>query len=107
MKNPTIHRDTCGTEKGYRAHQRNKEERCQPCRTAWNNRCKKYTPEPPPKAAEVIEEIEWLLKAHQGTHYILKAIGYTGREHSLKSRLEKHRRPDLARRLLNMEDQAA
>ena len=105
--NPTTRRDTCGTVQGYRAHQRNHEVRCTPCRTVWNERCKKYRPEPRPTSQVLIEEIEWLLKAHQGSHYILKAVGYTGRENTLRSRLEKHHRADLARRLLNMEDQAA
>jgi len=64
MSVPATHRDTCGTPAGYRAHRRRGEERCQPCLTAWNERCEKYRPESTPKIAEVIEEIEWLLKAH-------------------------------------------
>lgn len=107
MKVATIHRDTCGTPAGYRAHTKHNEERCEPCKKAWTERCKQYRPQTRPSAQVLIEEIEWLLKAHQGQHYILKAIGYAGRESSLKSRLEKNHRTDLVHRLLNMEDQAA
>jgi len=107
MKNPTVYRETCGTAAGYRAHTHRGEERCEPCKKAWTKNCDKYRRPTTPNSQVLIEEIEWLLKAHQGSHYILKAVGYTGREGTLRSRLEKHNRADLARRLLRMEDQAA
>lgn len=107
MKAPAVHRDTCGTPAGYRAHTHRGEERCEPCKKAWTKNCEQYRRASTPRTQILIEEIEWLLKAHQGQHYILKAVGYVGRESTLRGRLEKHNRADLARRLLNMEDQAA
>jgi hypothetical protein len=107
MKNPTVYRDVCGTELGYRHHSKRTEVTCQPCRTAWNERCKKYTPQPSPKIAEVIAEIEWMLSLNQGSGYILKAIGYAGREEQLRSRLQKWGRMDVYRRLCMMETAAA
>jgi len=107
MKNPTVRREVCGTPAGYRAHRKRDEDRCQPCLTAWNDRCEKYRPEPTPKINEVIAEIEWMLSLNQGSGYILKAIGYTGREDSLRARLQKWGRLDLYRRLCMMEYEAA
>jgi len=102
MKNPTVHRDICGTPAGYRAHTKRVEERCQPCKEAWTVRCRKYTKPTPtlPTAAEVIAEIEWMLSLNQGSGYILKAIGYTGREDSLRARLQKWGRLDVYHRLI-------
>jgi hypothetical protein len=109
MKNPTVNRDICGTPAGYRAHTKRVEERCQPCKEAWTIRCRKYTKTAPtlPTAAEVIAEIEWMLSLNQGSGYILKAIGYTGREEQLRSRLQKWGRMDVYRRLCMMEQEAA
>lgn len=107
MRNPTVHRDICGTENGYRHHTKRTEHTCQPCRTAWNNRCKQYTPEPSPKIAEIIAELEWMLSLNQGTHYILKAINYVGREQQLRDRLGKHGRLDLYHRVVSGEYMAA
>lgn len=107
MRNPAVYRDICGTENGYRHHSKRTEATCQPCRTAWNNRCKQYLPEPPPKIAEIIHEVEWMLSLNQGTHYILTAIGYEGREKSLQARLQKHGRLDLYHRVISGEYTAA
>jgi len=98
--NPTIIRPICGTDAGYRAHTKRVEERCQPCKTAWTERCKKYTHRTKMTAQEIAEEIEWLLSLNQGEHYILRAIGYQGRERSLEARLRDHGLQDVARRLL-------
>ena len=103
MKNPTVARDICGTERGYRWHTKYNEERCQPCKAAWTERCKKYAPEYGPSSKEVAAEIDWLLSLNQGQHYTIKAIGYVGREVSLKSRLLRAGRPDLATKLAIME----
>jgi hypothetical protein len=103
MSNPTVHRDICGTVPGYRLHRKNGEERCQPCKAAWTERCKKYAPEPKPTAEEVAAEIDWLLSLNQGKHYVINAVGYVGREHALKSRLMRASRPDLATKLSIME----
>jgi len=107
MKNPTVNRDICGTENGYRHHTKRVEITCQPCRTAWNDRCKKYLPQPSPKIDEVIAEIEWMRSLGQGSGYILKAIGYTGREESLRARLQKWGRLDVYHNLIGEEYWAA
>ena len=103
---PTIHRPTCGTEKGYRSHQRNREERCQPCKSAWNERCKKYKPVQP-SADEVAEEIEHMLRLNQGHGYILTAIGYNGRTQALEKRMRQNGHAELARWAVNLERDAA
>jgi hypothetical protein len=109
MRNPTVYRDICGTELGYRTHTKRVEERCQPCKEAWTIRCRKYTKPAPtlPTVDEIVAEIEWMLSLNQGSGYILKAIGYTGREDSLRSRLQKWGRMDVYRRLCMMETEAA
>ena len=109
MKNPTVHRDICGTPAGYRAHTKRVEERCQPCKEAWTIRCRQYTKPTPtlPTAAEVIAEIEWMLSLNQGSGYILKAIDYTGRENRLRDRLSRTGRIDLYNRLLGIDYQDA
>lgn len=37
---PTVHRDACGTDKGYQRHQRRNENPCGPCREAHAARTK-------------------------------------------------------------------
>lgn len=103
MKNPPVIRDICGTNTGYRRHGKHNEERCQPCKNAWTERCKKYAPEAGPSAEEVAAEIDWLLSLNQGHHYTIRAVGYLGREVSLKSRLLRAGRPDLATQLAIMD----
>ena len=105
--NPTVIRDTCGTVKGYRAHQTRKETRCQPCLTAWGERCKQYSPPAQPTADEVAAEIEWLLTLNQGHGRILQAIGYTGRLPALEKRMRQNGHPDLARWAINLHKEAA
>jgi len=109
MKNPTVYRDICGTENGYRHHSKRTEVTCQPCKTAWTDRCRKYTKTGTgkPTIDEVIVEIEHMLGIGQGSGYILKVIGYTGREEQLRSRLQKWGRLDVYRRLCMMEYEAA
>lgn len=108
MRNPTVHRDICGTENGYRHHSKRTEEVCQPCKTAWTERCKKYTPSRKTLSFdELAAELEHLLALGQGAHYILKAINYAGREHSLRSRLYAHGRLDLYNRIITEEYMAA
>jgi hypothetical protein len=100
MTRPTKHRDICGTVEGHRAHVKSKEARCQACADVWSIVSG-------PTTDELAAEIEWLLKLNQGSHYILNAIGYTGREKKLRDRLHKRGYGELAYRLLRMEDQAA
>lgn len=108
MRNPTVHRDICGTENGYRHHSRRTEEVCDPCKKAWSVRCKKYTPQRATLSApEVINEIEHLLSLSQGTAYILRAVNYAGRERQLRDRLQKHGRLDLYHRTVSEEYWAA
>lgn len=104
MRNPTVHRDICGTENGYRKHGKRKEEPCQPCRAAWSIRCQKYNPARTTlDITEFITELEHLTGLGQGTDYILKAVGYAGREKQLRDRLQKHGRVDLFHRVCSEE----
>jgi len=105
--NPTIHRDTCGTVAGYRAHQTRKETRCQPCLTAWRERCKQYAPPPVPTADEIAEEIEWLLTLNQGHGRILQAIGYQGRLPALEKRMRTNGYKHLAKWADHLQKEAA
>lgn len=106
---PTVHRDTCGTEQGYRAHTKRGETRCQPCKTAWATRCRKYKPRQTahPNANEVAAEIHHMLKLNQGHGYILTAIGYQGRLSALEKRMRDNGHKDLARWAVNLEREAA
>jgi len=105
--NPTIHRPTCGTVPGYRSHQRNKEERCQPCKAAWGERCKQYAPPAQPTADEIAAEIEWLLTLNQGHGRILQAIGYTGRLPALEKRMRTNGHKHLAKWADHLQKDAA
>lgn len=40
VKKDTVHREDCGTERGYRMHKHRNEITCQPCRDAHNERNK-------------------------------------------------------------------
>jgi hypothetical protein len=91
----------CGTRSAYRRHRAKGETACKPCITAntaysANERLKKGIPPRATLTTEtLITEIEHLTGLGQGTDYILKAIGYVGREKQLRDRLQKHKRVDL------------
>ena len=100
MKNETVERDTCGTWPGYRKHIRMNELTCPDCRAAatlHDNERRGTTPML--TANDLILEIEHLLSLNQGHGYILKAIGYTGKEKTLAKRLRANGRTDLMDRL--------
>lgn len=101
----------CGTPAAYRRHHRDGEPPCDPCGNAFREyRASLRRAGGVPKRAaitDLIEEIEWLLHLNQGSGYILQAIGYTGKEASLDTRLQRHGYKDLARRLLMMDRAAA
>lgn len=56
---------------------------------------------------ELVSEIEFLLKAGEGSHRILTATGYVRNPGSLKDRLRRAGRTDLTERVLRMEEMAA
>ena len=106
--NPTTSRPECGTDKGIRLHTKHHEPGCEPCRAY---RRERRNAEAGTRARvtveEVIAEIEWFLTLNQGTHHIINALGYTGKEASLERRLQNHGRHDLAKRLVRPELVAA
>lgn len=68
---------------------------CTPCRESRNaeqrERRRAAAPQgPPPGSDELIEEIRFMMSLRQGHAYILRAVGYTGREAALKNRLQRH-----------------
>jgi hypothetical protein len=97
----------CGTRAAYRRHRALNQQPCEPCTTAntahsANERRKKGIPErTQTTTADLIEDIEFLLKAGEGECAILKATGYQGRTHSLRDRLSKAGRADLGTRIFN------
>ena len=102
MSEPT--RPECGTDKGARIHTARHEKACEPCRAFRRERRNtKAGTRSLVTAEEVIAEIEWFLSLNQGTHHIIKALGYVGKENSLERRLHHHGRGDLAKRLLRPE----
>ena len=101
-------RDICGTDKGYRAHISRHEKTCDPCRAfRKNKRNTQNGTRSRVTIEEVVTEIKWLLSLNQGTHYIIHALGYTGKEASLERRLQNNGRHDLAKRLIRPELVAA
>lgn len=105
----------CGTPGAWRRHKRRNETPCKPCTEAIraSNRERKqkannHKPRPEiPTIQNLTEEIVFLLNAGEGTHRILNATGYTGRERALRSLLHKHGHHDLANRVLNPWELAA
>lgn len=106
----------CGTPAAWRRHRRNNETPCQPCTDAIHahdqGRKKRpnkgiYTMGTQPTSAELIQEILFLLNAGEGEARILAATGYTGRAPSLRSRLSRERRNDLAARIFTPWELAA
>jgi hypothetical protein len=106
MRKPAKSRKQCGTAEGHRQHVKRDEQDCEPCAAAWVERLKEPRHSHIPSAAEVAEEIEWMLKLNEGTGYILHAIGYTGRENALRTRLALHGYNATTSKLLGA-DQAA
>ena len=96
----TIH----GTNFGWKVHRNNNETPCDACQEARD----KYQPrEPSQTIEELVEEIRFLLNAGEGTHRILQATGYTGREKVLRARLHLNNQDDLANRVLTPWELAA
>lgn len=94
----------CGTEQAYKRHKYRGEEPCETCATAHNERTghhSKITIE------DLIAEIRFLVNAGEGTHRILQATGYLGREGTLRSRLTQAGQHHLAQQALNPWDLAA
>lgn len=109
-RTPARHRAQCGTQKGYRTHSRRGEHQCPDCAEA--NRIYKKTwridgTEKAMTNEEIAAEVEHLLRLNQGSHTILKALGYTTNPTTLERRLQRAKRPDLIPRLFHMQDQAA
>jgi hypothetical protein len=104
----TVHRDTCGTPQGYWQHEKRKEHPCDPCKAdRLHRRNARKGTTPKLTIEEVVTEIQWMLKLNQGSGYIIHALGYTGRETSLATRLQRNGHHALSSQLFNMEDQAA
>lgn len=104
----------CGTPAAWRRHRRRNEEACEPCTQAIRaaNRERKrrlygYKPRPEPTGPALVEELTFLLNAGEGEARILEATGYTGRAPSLRSRLSREGRPDLAARIFTPWELAA
>jgi 5-methylcytosine-specific restriction endonuclease McrA len=55
MKNPSIIREICGSEPGYRKHRRMDEEICQECRSAHNVHRREFHSKNPSKNAEYVK----------------------------------------------------
>lgn len=91
-KLPPTETGACGTSTGYDRHAKKGEYKCQPCRDAEAQRKRKYSKyaTPKPTAADIAEEIQFFLHCGEGTHAILKAIGYTHSPKNLRARLKKH-----------------
>lgn len=98
----------CGTRASFK-----RGCRCEPCADASRAYTAGYRakagirPRTSMTTQEIIHEIEFLLNAGEGTHRIITALGYLGKEQSLKSRLYRAGRTDLTNRILRMEEQAA
>ncbi|MFE4229160.1 hypothetical protein ACFRJ8_14875 [Arthrobacter sp. NPDC056886] len=101
----------CGTYAAYRRHHQAGEPPCEPCTTANReyraNLRRANGINANTKAADLIEDITFLLNAGEGEHAILKATGYTNNPASLQRRLQKHGRNDLYNRVVNNWELAA
>lgn len=105
----TTTRQPCGTPAAYK-----RGCRCTPCKDARREydvaRRLKAGIKPANETmntAEVINEIEFLLKAGEGEHRIIQALGYVGRENTLLRRLYRAGRNDLATQIFKQWELAA
>lgn len=109
-RNPAQRRSECGTQNGYRLHSRRSEHQCADCLEANRIYKKQWRIDGTEKAMtneEIAAEVEHLLRLNQGSHTILKALGYTNNPGTLERRLQRAKRKDLIPRLFHMQDQAA
>lgn len=104
----------CGTYAAYQRHKKRGEPACDPClqahadrATAERERYRQNNPRTKLTGPEIINEITFLLNAGEGEARILQATGYENRREALRHLLHKHRRTDLANRVLNHWDLAA
>ena len=94
-KLPPTDTGVCGTPKGTKRHWRKNETACRPCLDAYAVYRKTQGPRPKrrleeprnPTVQEIAAEIEFFLRCGEGTHAILKALGYAHNPASLRSRL--------------------
>jgi len=101
----------CGTPAALKRHRYHNDPPCDVCLKADRERAEvvrraKGIPEHI-TTEELIQELRFLLNAGEGTHRILTATGYKGREHSLRTRLGKAGHHQLAAQILNPWDLAA
>jgi hypothetical protein len=101
----------CGTIAAAKRHFAHGEPVCEPCRRAVNeydtqNRRARGIPERL-TTEDLVTEARFLLNAGEGEARILNALGYTGRPHSLRTRLGKAGHHQLANQILNPWDLAA
>lgn len=110
--NPPVTRPICGTVQGHSRHKKLGEQRCAPCKAAAATEQRKqragiYKPKPAEAAQYVAEEIRHMLALNQGHGYIIRAVGYQGREHSLERLLHRYGQRNLYARLMGDQSAAA
>jgi hypothetical protein len=107
-KLPPSDTGACGQYRGARRHTRKGEETCPACKEARRDYQRKRLGiegiTGAINANDLIEEIEFFLSAGRGQYEILKAIG-NPKPDTLKQRLARHGRSDLATRIYNMDEE--
>lgn len=123
MTATTITREICGTHRGYYKHRKNGEPRCQPCKDAYAIHQQDYRTDrangvvrtvrtqvradgvrqPRISTPEIVAEIRHLMSLGQGHAYILRAVGYAGREAVLKNRLQRPGYGDVYNELMGVD----
>jgi hypothetical protein len=101
----------CGTEAALKRHRYHNEPPCEPCLKGARDRAETHRRQKgiPERLTieDIVTEARFLLNAGEGEARILAALGYTGRTHSLRTRLTKAGHHQLATQILNPWDLAA